>query len=62
MILLVMLAVVLTPAGRSLNTGPIVPGDGEPVVDLTTVENAGMHQPPVTPQGRGGGPAGQTMK
>lgn len=60
MTLLFLLAVVLTPAGRDLNTGPVAPGEGEPAVDLTTVDNAGMYQPPVTPQGRGGGPAGQT--
>jgi hypothetical protein len=59
MSLLFALAVILTPPGRDLNTGPVIPGEGEPAVDLTVVDDAGMYEPPVTPQSRGGGPAGQ---
>lgn len=57
-----LLAVVLTRPGRDYGTGPVTPeaaSEATSTVDLTTVENAGMHQPPTTPQGRGGGPAGQ---
>lgn len=60
---LFVLTIVLTPAGRRLGAGPVIPGEGEPAaVALTPVDDAGMHEAPVTPQSDGGGPAGQTAR